>query len=194
MSDLVNSLQLGLPSAIIVLIFLVISKIIDALLEKNKSKREVKVNSEVIECFNNINTFLKHITEDLVNKEADKCSNAIRTSFKTLSYALIRFATFTIINNNVQKNRKIIEDNINSIVDKEYANVYNSLILYYSKDNHLVDYMKEEWKEKLKSDLNDIIFNTELNIDTKIYNIHNKIDITVDRFYSYINNKFLDNE
>ena len=194
MSDLVNSLQLGLPSAIIVLIFLIISKIIDALLEKNKSKREVKVNSEVIECFNNINTFLKHITEDLVNKEADKCSNAIRTSFKTLSYALIRFATFTIINNNVQKNRKIIEDNINSIVDKEYANVYNSLILYYSKDNHLVDYMKEEWKEKLKSDLNDIIFNTELNIDTKIYNIHNKIDITVDRFYSYINNKFLDNE
>lgn len=194
MSDLVNSLQLGIPSAIIVLIFLIISKVIDALLEKNKSKREVKVNSEVIECFNNINTFLKHITEDLVNKEADKCSSAIRTSFKTLSYALIRFATFTIINNNVQKNRKIIEDNINTIVDKEYANVYNSLILYYSKDNHVVDYMKEEWKEKLKSDLNEIIFNNELNIDTKIYNIHNKIDITVDRFYSYINNKFLDNE
>lgn len=194
MSDLINSLQLGIPSAIIVLIFLIISKIIDALLEKNKYKREVKVNSEVIECFNNINTFLKHISEDLINKEGDKCSNAIKTSFKTLSYALIRFATFTIINNNVQKNRKIIEDNINTIVDKEYANVYNSLILYYSKDNHLVDYMKEEWKEKLKSDLNEIIFNAELNIDTKIYNIHNKIDITVDKFYSYINNKFLDNE
>ena len=58
MSDLITSLQLGIPSAIVVLIFLIVSKIIDAGLEKDKNKKEIKVNSEVIECFNNLNFYL----------------------------------------------------------------------------------------------------------------------------------------
>lgn len=194
MSDLITSLQLGIPSAIVVLIFLIVSKIIDAGLEKDKNKKEIKVNSEVIECFNNLNVFLKHITEDLINKENDKCASAIKTAFKSSSYSITRFATFTIINNNVETNRKNIEDNINNIVDKEYANVYNALMPYYSKDNHLIDYMKEEWKDILKKDLRDIIFNDKLDKINKLYTIHNKVDITIDRFYSYLNNKFLNNE
>lgn len=193
MTDLVSSLQFGIPSAIIVLIFLIISKIIDSVNERHKDKTKVEVNKEMIDCFNNLNSFLQHITKDIVEKDNDKCSATIRTAFKSMSYALIRFATFTIINNNVKANQENIEENINNVVDKEYSTLYNTLVLYYSDKNQIVDCLKEEWKDDLKKDLRNIIFNTSLDKDARLYNIHNKIDIKVDRYYTYINNKFLEN-
>lgn len=194
MTDLVSSLQFGIPSAVIVLIFLIISKIIDSLNERHKDKTKVEVNKEMIDCFNNLNSFLQHITKDIVEKDNDKCSATIRTAFKSMSYALIRFATFTIINNNIKTNKENIEENINNVVDKEYATLYNTLVLYYSDKNQIVDNLKEEWKDDLKKDLRNIIFNTSLDKDTRLYNVHNKIDIKIDRYYTYINNKFLENE
>lgn len=193
MTDLVSSLQFGIPSAIIVLIFLIISKIIDSVNERHKDKTKVEVNKEMIDCFNNLNSFLQHITKDIVEKDNDKCSATIRTAFKSMSYALIRFATFTIINNNVKANQENIEENINNVVDKEYSTLYNTLVLYYSEKNQIVDCLKEEWKDDLKKDLRNIIFNTSLDKDARLYNIHNKIDIKIDRYYTYINNKFLEN-
>lgn len=193
MTDLVSSLQFGIPSAIIVLIFLIISKIIDSVNERHKDKTKVEVNKEMIDCFNNLNSFLQHITKDIVEKDNDKCSATIRTAFKSMSYALIRFATFTIINNNVKANQENIEENISNIVDKEYSALYNTLVLYYSDKNQIVDSLKEEWKDDLKKDLRNIIFNTSLDKDARLYNIHNKIDIKIDRYYTYINNKFLEN-
>lgn len=193
MTDLVSSLQFGIPSAIIVLIFLIISKIIDSVNERHKDKTKVEVNKEMIDCFNNLNSFLQHITKDIVEKDNDKCSATIRTAFKSMSYALIRFATFTIINNNVKANQENIEENINNVVDKEYSTLYNTLVLYYSDKNQIVDCLKEEWKDDLKKDLRNIIFNTSLDKDARLYNIHNKIDIKIDRYYTYINNKFLEN-
>lgn len=194
MTDLIQSLQFGIPSAIIVLIFLIINKIIDVISDREKEKKKVEINKEVIDCFNNLNSFLKHITKDIIDKENDKCSSAIRNTFKAMSYALIRFATFTIINNNVQKNKQNIIDNINTIVEQEFSNVYNSLILFYSEENHIVDYIKEEWKKELKEDLINIIFDTTLNEETKLYTIHNKLDIRIGKYYSVIKNKFLENE
>lgn len=193
MTDLISSLQFGIPSAIIVLIFLIISKIIDSVNERHKDKTKVEVNKEMIDCFNNLNSFLQHITKDIVEKDNDKCSATIRTAFKSMSYALIRFATFTIINNNVKANKENIEENINNVVDKEYSTLYNTLVLYYSEKNQIVDCLKEEWKDDLKKDLRNIIFNTSLDKDARLYNIHNKIDIKIDRYYTYINNKFLEN-
>lgn len=193
MTDLISSLQFGIPSAIIVLIFLIISKIIDSVNERHKDKTKVEVNKEMIDCFNNLNSFLQHITKDIVEKDNDKCSTTIRTAFKSMSYALIRFATFTIINNNVKANKENIEENINNVVDKEYSTLYNTLVLYYSEKNQIVDCLKEEWKDDLKKDLRNIIFNTSLDKDARLYNIHNKIDIKIDRYYTYINNKFLEN-
>lgn len=194
MYDIISSLQYGLPSAIIVLIFLIINKIIDFYSEKDKGKKYAKVNKEVIDCFNNLNSFLKNITTNILEKDNDKCSFAIRSSFKAMSYSLIRFATFTIINNNVDKNRKNIEDNIHAIVEQEYSNLYNSLVLYYSDTNQIVDNLSSSWKEELEQDLKDIIFNTTLDKDSRIYSINNKIGIRIGKYQSYINNKFLENE
>ena len=193
MVDLVTSLQYGIPSAIIVLLYLIITKVADIITERNKEKKRIEVNSEIIDCFNSLNSFLKNITKDIVEKNNDKCSSAIRTSFKSMSYALIRFATFTIINNNVHDNRKNIEDNITTIVDQEYSNVYNALILYYSDNNHIVDYMDENWKKELAMDLRTIIFDTTIDVKTKIYTIHNKLDIRIGKYYTLINNKFFEN-
>ena len=194
MTDLVSSLQFGIPSAVIVLIFLIVSKIIDSVNERHKDKTKVEVNKEMIDCFNNLNSFLQHITKNIVEKDNDKCSATIRTAFKSMSYALIRFATFTIINNNVKTNKENIEENINNVVDKEYATLYNTLVLYYSDKNQIVDNLKEEWKDDLKKDLRNIILNTSLDKETRLYNVPNKIDIKIDRYYTYINNKFLENE
>ena len=52
MVDLVTSLQYGIPSAIIVLLYLIITKVADIITERNKEKKRIEVNSEIIDCFN----------------------------------------------------------------------------------------------------------------------------------------------
>lgn len=195
MEVLLNALGQGITPAIVVLIYLIIVKFFEHKKEKLKQdsiieekKKTIKINTELLDCFNNLNDYLKRITIDILDKENDKCDYAIKSSFKSLAHSLSKFATFTIISNNIDKNRDIIIDNIENTVYSEFASVYNELALYSYNNKRLIDSIKESWKNELISDLKKIIFDENLPKEGKIYTIHNKVNVRINNYISFVQN------
>ena len=199
MEYIFRSLEYGIVPTLIVLAYLLVTRYFDNKKELKKlekeeeeAKRTVKINAEILDAFNELNTYLKHITKDIVKIENDKCVAAIKSSFRSMNFGLTRFATFTIINNNIDVNSETIKDNILSTIEAEYITVYNELLLYRDDDKFVADYMKAEWKEQLAKDMINIIFNRELTKEQRIYNITNKLGINIAKYSNYINNKYIE--
>ena len=199
MEFIFRSLEYGIVPTLIVLTYLLVTRYFDSKKElkklekeKEEAKRTVKINAEILDAFNELNTYLKHITKDIVKIESDKCVSAIKSSFRSMNFGLTRFATFTIINNNIDVNSDTIKDNIIATIEAEYITVYNELLLYRDDDKFVADYMKIEWKEQLAKDMINIIFNKELTKEQRIYNITNKLGINIAKYSNYINNKYIE--
>ena len=199
MEYIFRSLEYGIVPTLIVLAYLLVTRYFDNKKELKKlekeeeeAKRTVKINAEILDAFNELNTYLKHITKDIVKIENDKCVAAIKSSFRSMNFGLTRFATFTIINNNIDVNSETIKDNILSTIEAEYITVYNELLLYRDDDKFVADYRKGEWKEQLAKDMISIIFNKELTKEQRIYNITNKLGINIAKYSNYINNKYIE--
>lgn len=188
MPELINALQYGLPSALVVLTYLIINRILDS---KDKQKK-IEVNNELVQCFNELNAYLKHITKDIVDTDNDKCLSAIRMSFSAMSWDLSEFANFTVTRNNVEANKKSIIENIDTVVDSVYAKSYNDLSLYTNGKESIADFLNPEWKAELKKDLNSIIFDSSKNKEDRIYEATRRVSIRTKQYYNFINNKFLD--
>ncbi len=193
MEILLDTLQQGIAPGIIVLIYLLVIRYFDHKRELKKQEldakeeeKTIKINSDLLDCFNNLNSYLKQITNGILDKEDDKCDAAIRSSFKAMGQVLSKFATFTIISNNVKLNKENIIDNINTTVCSEFASVYNELILYTYNNTRLIDAVKDSWKEELINDLKNIIFDNDLDKETKIYTIHNKINLRINSYISSV--------
>lgn len=199
MEYIFRSLEYGIVPTLIVLAYLLVTRYFDNKKELKKlekeqeeAKRTVKINAEILDAFNELNTYLKHITKDIVKIESDKCVAAIKSSFRSMNFGLTRFATFTIINNNIDVNSDTIKDNILATIEAEYITVYNELLLYRDDDKFVADYMRIEWKEELAKDMIGIIFNRELTKEQRIYNITNKLGINIAKYSNYINNKYIE--
>jgi hypothetical protein len=199
MESIFKSFEYGIVPTLVVLIYLLVTRFLDnkkdlqkLKKEEEESKRTVKINAEILDAFNELNTFLKHITKDIVKIENDKCVAAIKSSFRSMNFGLTRFATFTIINNNIENNAETIKDNIKATVDAEFLNVHNELVLYRDDEAFVCDYMKEQWKDEIVKDMTSIIFNKSLTKEQKIYNIHNKLGINIAQYTSFVNNKYME--
>ena len=115
-------------------------------------------------------------------------------SFKASANTIIKFATATIINNNIEVNKENILDNIKRIINSEYYNLYTVLFTYNTDKNKITDYFKEEWKDELQKDLINIIYNNQLTKEQKLYTINNKVNIRVEDYYVYVTNKYIEHE
>ena len=200
MEILVDSFKYGLAPAIIVLFYLVVTRILDHRREVKKieaqaieAKKTVKINSELINSFNEIASYLKFVTKDVVELDANKADAAIRSSFRSMNFGLTRFATFTIINNNIQENKGAIIDNIKATVEAEYLNVYNELVLYKDHNVRISEYLDPLWKDEINKIMIDVIFNERLTKEQKIYNIHNRLGIDITNYSNVVHNKFIKN-
>ena len=198
MEILLDSFKYGIVPAILILIYLVFTRILDHRQnlkkiekEKEQEKKTIKVNAEVINSFNEIANYLKSVTKDIVELDSDKAVAAIRSSFRSMNFGLTRFATFTIINNNIKTNRASIIDNINATVEAEYLNVYNELVLYKDKINRVSEYLDPLWKDEMIKVIVDIIFNNKLTKEQKIYNVHNVLGIDIANYSNIVYNKFV---
>ena len=183
MEDLFQSFQYGIVPTFVVLIYLIVVRILDNKKERELNKKTVKINAEILDAFNNLNAYLKHITADIIEKEDDKCNAAIRSSFKAMGQALSKFAVFTIISNNVK---------IHNTVYSEFAAVYNELVLYKSYDKKVIDSIKDSWKTELIEDLKTIIFDDKLDKDDKIYTIHNKLNLRINSYITHVQKEYLE--
>lgn len=198
MESLIDSFKYGLAPAIIVLLYLVITRILDHRQnvkklenDKEQSKRSIKINAELITSFNEIANYLKFVTKDIVELDADKAVAAIRSSFRSMNFGLTRFVTFTIINNNVEENRIAIIDNIVATVEAEYLNVYNELVLYKDDNKRISEYLNPLWKDDMIKIIKDVVFNDKLSKEQKIYNVHNRLGIDITTYSNTVYNKFI---
>lgn len=191
MEWLFKGFEYGWFPTLVIFTYLVITKILDNKKDREANRKTIKVNAELLDTVNKLNSFLTYITKDIIEKEDDRCVSSIKTAFKGMAYAIVKFSTFTIIANNVIHNRGNIIDNIKHTVYGEFASLYNELILYSSDAKHIVDYINSDWKENIVEDITNIIFDESATKEQRIYNIHNKITIRTTDFINEVTSKYL---
>ena len=190
MEILLESLKFGITPAIVVAIYLTINKI----LVDRKEAQEAKLSNDIVQSFNKLNTFLDHITKDIIARESDKCNSAIKNAFQRLENMILKYVNHTIINNNVEINRKHIIDNVHHLINAEYYNLYNTLMLYSTEKLDLTKYMNVIWKDELFNDVTEIVFNADLTKEQKIYSLQNKIDFRVNDYMINVLNRYTEHE
>lgn len=185
-----ESLKLGITPAIVVALYLIVTKIID----HHKETKTVKLNREVIDCFAKLNNFLDYFTKDIINKEADKCDLAIKNAFKASANTIIKNCTYTIISNNIEANKSFILDNINHLINTEYTTLYNNLILYNNNDNRVTDYLNPAWKDEMIKLLTIIIYTPNATKEEKLYNLNNRCNVRINDYCIDVLNKYIQHE
>lgn len=185
MDILQSALEQGIAPAIVVGIYLIIVRLLD----NKKESKTAKLNGQMIDCINNINEFLKHITQDIIDKEPERCNRSITDSFEGFSYKVLNFVVYTLVNNHIIKNKKSIIENLTKTIDKEYQDIYTIVLLYSNSKNKLITKIDKEWTYTLKDAIIDIIYDKNLTKEQKIYQASNKIKLYVDEYCANLLNQ-----
>ena len=174
--DLTNAFEQGVVPGIVVAIYLIVVKIIDSK-KKNPLTEIAKL--------------LSLVTKDIIDRDKEKARQSVIMSFNAISKDLSFFVTSTVINNNLNIKRNIIEDNIKQLVNSSYYNIYSQLSMYKIDDKYLNEYMEDDWKKDLYHDMEQCIFNENMTTNDKIITYNNRLDIRIKEFKAYIiNNAF----
>lgn len=187
MDILFESIKQGLPSAIIIVVYLIIIKIIDAKRESDQTK----LNANVVKSITNVSNFITDISKNIIDSNKDKCKIAIESSINASAMILMNFVSTTIINNHIETNKETIISNIKNLVNTEYYNIYSILSLYIINNKRVSDYLKKEWMDDVEKIIIDSIYNNKLNNEDKIFTFNNKINIKFQSYITYINNNIL---
>lgn len=177
----------GIVPAIVVAVYLIITKILD----NHKEKTQIKLSEDLTKSINLISNFIVNITKNIIEKDKDKCKNAIEDAISGSEMRLIQFLSNTVVNNNIQKNKNNIMINIHNIVNSEYYVVFSTLSMYSVNDIKVSEFFKKSWIEEVKQDMITVLYDTSLSKENKIVTFSNKINIRFKSYISYIINNTL---
>lgn len=183
--DILNSaIQQGIAPAIVVAIYLIITKFIDS----RKENAQIKINSELTKSINTISNFIITITKNIIEKDKEKCKNAITDSMCAFGMRLMNFVSTTIVNNHIDTNRANIIANIHNIVNGEYYTMYSALSIYVINDIRVSDVLEKEWMASIEQDMIDIIYGVNLSKEDRILSFNNKINLKLQSYITYVIN------
>ena len=183
--DILNSaIQQGIAPAIVVAIYLIITKFIDS----RKENAQIKINSELTKSINTISNFIITITKNIIEKDKEKCKNAINDSMCAFGMRLMNFVSATIVNNHIDTNRANIIANIHNIVNGEYYTMYSALSVYVINDVRVSDVLEKEWMTSIEQDMVDIIYGVNLSKEDRILSFNNKINLKLQSYITYVIN------
>lgn len=186
--DLIKeALAQGITPAIIVAIYLIITKIID----NKKENLQLKLSAELTKSINTISAFLTDITKNIIDKDRDKCKAAIEDTMFSSAMKLINFMSTTIVNNHVEANKDNVLTNIHNIVNSEFYSVYATLSLYKINGVKASDSLNKDWMAIVEKDMIDIIYSSTLNKEDKILSFTNKINLKFQSYVTYMTNNIL---
>lgn len=184
MDILNNAIQQGIAPAIVVAIYLIITKFIDS----RKENAQIKINSELTKSINTISNFIITITKNIIEKDKEKCKNAITDSMCAFGMRLMNFVSTTIVNNHIDTNRANIIANIHNIVNGEYYTMYSALSIYVINDIRVSDVLEKEWMASIEQDMIDIIYGVNLSKEDRILSFNNKINLKLQSYITYVIN------
>lgn len=185
-----QSIGQGVVPTIIITIYLIITRIID----NRSNTSQITLNNNFIEAVSKIANYMDAYNKAEIEKNKDRVQLAIRNTFKASANNLIKFATYTIINNNIIVNKKNIIESIHTIVNNEYYTVCHAFTVYQTDDIKLVNFIKLEWKDELIKIISEIIYDESLTKEQRIYNINNQINIKTSDYCTYVINKYIEHE
>lgn len=187
-----EALNQGLSSLITISVFLIVYKYLD---NKKKTDSEKFMQSlgntmsEIAASLVDITSFIKNITENIIDRDKDKCKMAIEDAMLASALKLTNFISSTIVNNHIEDNKENILINIHNIVTAEYYAIQASLALYEINGNRASDFMKSEWMDIIEKDMIAIIYNcNHLSKEDKILAFSNKITFKFQSYITYITN------
>lgn len=187
MEFLENALAQGLAPGIVVAIYLIIVRIIDA----KKDNNQIKVSKELTQSITTISQYIATMTKTIVDKDKEKCKIAIDDSLSSAVLRLIKFAQMTIIQNHLKVNKNNILENIHNIVNSEYYTIFSNLNLYQINGVNISEYLDKNWIKDIETDLSEIIFNGSMSNEEKIFALTNKLTLKFDAYITYVTNKAL---
>lgn len=183
-----QALQQGIAPAIVVAIYLIITKII----ETRKESSTAKLTESLIKSITNISDYIIDINKNIIEKDKDKCKIAIEDSMYSSAMRLINFVSVTLINNHIDINKENVLSNIHNIVNTEFYNVYATLNLYKINGKRASDFLNKDWMAVIEKDITDIIYNNDcLNKEDKILSFSNKLTLKFQTYITYIINNML---
>lgn len=162
-----EALAQGITPAIVVAIYLIITKIID----NRKENVQIKLSTELTKSINAISSFLTDITKNIIEKDKDKCKAAIEDTMFSSGMKLINFVSTTIINNHIEANKENVIGNVHNIVNAEFYSVYATLSLYKINGVKASDALNKDWMEIIEKDILDVIYNSKLEKEDKILSL-----------------------
>lgn len=187
MDSILEALQQGIAPAIVVAIYLIITKWI----ETKKEANTIKLNTELTKSINSIASFLEDITKNIVDKDKEKCKVAINDALSSSAMRLTAFVATTIVNNHINNNKEGIISNIHNIVNAEYYSTYATLYLYKVDNIRCSEFLKKEWVKEIEEDVTNVIYNTSLSKEDRIVSFTNKITFKFKSYGTYISNNII---
>ena len=112
MEILSDALRQGIAPAMVVAIYLIITKIIDS----RKENAQIKLSAELTKSINTISNFVISLTKNIIDKDREKCKVAIEDSMYSSAMRLINFVSTTVINNHIDINKDNVLANIHNII------------------------------------------------------------------------------
>lgn len=185
MDAIQEALTQGITPAIVVAIYLIIIKIIDI----KKENAQSEISEKLVNSITTISNFLNNITDSIISKDKERCRIIITLAFNNMSKEIFLFVRDTIIANNIDKRHDYIVQAISNIITAQYYTVYNQLAVFDVDGHKVSGYCKEQWKDELISSIVKVIFDNNLDKQTKISETETKLDGMISSYITYVENK-----
>ena len=187
MEILTEAIKQGIAPAIVVAIYLIITKIIETK-EKNV---QTKLSAELTKSINLISNYIVNISQNIIEKDKAKCKIAVEDAMFASGMKLINFVASTLVSNHIVENKDNILANIHNLVSAEYYDIYSTLSLYIIDGVKVSEYLNKDWINSIEQDIINVIYNTNLSKEDKILAFTNKINIKIQSYITFIINNSL---
>ena len=178
-------------SSCVFILYALITNLVSYFKAKNKNKPLIEISKAMAEMTENIvrlNTILDKTFKDAERKEISKCKTVIDLAFRTFASRISQQCESVIANNNIEKNKEFITDNITKLVSTEYYKLYSILSAYEINEVNVASKLKEEWIDNITKKCLQIIYSNQDSLN-RIKQLNDRLIIITEEHSIYINNK-----
>lgn len=186
-----GSLNSALICSGVFIVYTVVIKLFESIKQKDKNKPIIEMGNTIRQMSVNLealNQTLINFIEDITKNDKERCRVTIDLATRHFYHAILVDCRKIINNNNIHKNRSVVESNVFNIVSNNYFKVQAGLSLYSFGGKNVAQSCKQGWITDTVENVIKIIYSDD-DKETRINNINNYLDIKTSGYSQYIYNK-----